>query len=373
MQTRLLHTPEGVRDIYGKEYSQKLSIERRIHDKLMRYGYRDIDTPTFEFIDVFSRDIGTTPSKELYKFFDKEGNTLTLRPDFTPAIARCAAKYYMDETVPVRFCYRGNTFSNTSNLQGKLKEVTQMGAELIDDGSVEADAEMLSLVIECLKSVGLKQFQISVGQVDYFKGICNDAGIDTETEMLLKEYISNKNLFGVEGVLSEKGIDPKYNRVFLRIADLFGHIDCLKEARELAQNDRSLKAIKNLENMYKVLKLYGVENYISFDLGMLSRYNYYTGIIFKAYTYGVGDAVMKGGRYDNLLEKFGKCAPAIGFAAVIDDLMEALNRQNISIPVNQEPKQIFYSSDNYEAKLKEAITLRSQGVCVELLHEKQSV
>lgn len=369
MQIKLLHTPEGVRDIYGQEYARKLTVQSIIHDKLQKYGYRDIKTPTFEFIDVFSSEIGTTPSKELYKFFDKEGNTLTLRPDFTPSIARCAAKYYMDKNLPIRFCYQGNTFTNTSNLQGKLKEVTQMGAELIDDSSIQADAEMLTLVIECLKSVGLKQFQISVGQVDYFKGICNDAGIDNETEILLKEYISNKNLFGVEGVLSDKGIEDKYKKVFLRIADLFGNIECLKEAKELAQNSRSLKAIENLENIYQVLKLYGVENYVSFDLGLLSRYNYYTGIIFKAYTYGVGDAVIKGGRYDNLLSKFGKDAPAIGFAVVIDDLMEALTRQEIPIVVNEEPRKIYYNSNNYESQLKEAIQLRSQGVCVELLFE----
>ena len=131
MNKKPVHTPEGVRDIYGKEYAVKLSIEEHIHGQLNSYGYEDIQTPTFEFFDVFSKDIGTTPSRELYKFFDKEGNTLVLRPDFTPSMARCAAKYYMDEDVPIRFCYLGNTFTNTSNLQGKLKEVTQMGAELM--------------------------------------------------------------------------------------------------------------------------------------------------------------------------------------------------------------------------------------------------
>ena len=135
MNRQLLHTPEGVRDIYGREYARKLHVEKTIHQTLNLYGYQDIQTPTFEFFDVFSREIGTTPSRELYKFFDKEGNTLVLRPDFTPSMARCAAKYYMDEDIPIRFCYAGNTFTNTSSLQGKLKEVTQMGAELMGDDS----------------------------------------------------------------------------------------------------------------------------------------------------------------------------------------------------------------------------------------------
>ena len=166
MNNRLLHTPEGVRDIYGKEYARKLAVEQKLQNAIHCFGYEDIQTPSIEFFDVFSKEIGTTPSKELYKFFDKEGNTLVLRPDFTPSIARCAAKYFMEEKVPLRFSYNGNTFTNTSNLQGKLKEVTQMGAELIGDPSVEADAEVISMVIEALKSTGLTRFQVTIGEVD---------------------------------------------------------------------------------------------------------------------------------------------------------------------------------------------------------------
>ena len=92
MDKKLVHTPEGVRDIYGREYTGKLNAQKLIHEKFSLYGYEDIQTPTFEFFDVFSKEIGTTPSRELYKFFDKEGNTLVLRPDFTPSMARCAAE-----------------------------------------------------------------------------------------------------------------------------------------------------------------------------------------------------------------------------------------------------------------------------------------
>ena len=109
MSKRIIHTPEGVRDIYGKEYTRQLQLQETIRNVIKKYGYDDIQTPTFEFFDVFSKEIGTTPSQELYKFFDKENNTLVLRPDFTPAIARCASKYFMDETEPIRLCYLGNT------------------------------------------------------------------------------------------------------------------------------------------------------------------------------------------------------------------------------------------------------------------------
>ena len=118
---------QRVSEIFTEKNATKLQVENRLQEVIRLYGYEAIQTPTFEFFDVFSKEIGTTPSRELYKFFDKEGNTLVLRPDFTPSIARCAAKYFCKEKAPLRFCYTGNTFTNTSSLQGKLKEVTQLG------------------------------------------------------------------------------------------------------------------------------------------------------------------------------------------------------------------------------------------------------
>lgn len=370
MSTKLLHTPEGVRDIYGKEYEKKLCVEEKIHSVIKAYGYEDIQTPTFEFFDVFSKEIGTTPSKELYKFFDKEGNTLVLRPDFTPSIARCAAKYFMEEQVPIRFSYMGNTFTNTSNLQGKLKEVTQMGAELINDTSVEADAEIISLVIEAMKNTGLERFQISIGEVEYFKGLCEEAGFDEETEMNLRACISGKNYFAAQELLNERNVAEPYRSILLQVADMFGNMTSLAAAKALVKNQRSLNAIERLEKLYEVLKLYGVAEYVSFDLGMLSKYNYYTGVIFKAYTYGVGDAVVKGGRYNNLLKQFGKEAPAIGFVVVIDDMMEALSRQRVTHKLPSKKQQITYETDNtkdFSEKLKQAQKLRREGIAVELV------
>lgn len=370
---RLLHTPEGVRDIYGKEYAVKLLIENKLHEIIASYGFEDIQTPTFEFFDVFSREIGTIPSKELYKFFDKEGNTLVLRPDFTPSMARCAAKYFMEHQEPIRFSYMGNTFTNTSNLQGKLKEVTQMGAELINDVSVEADAEMISLVIEALINTGLKRFQIAIGQVEYFKGLCQEAGLDEETEYALRNCISGKNFFAAQELLEERNVKEPYRSVLLKAADMFVSMTSLGEARKLVHNERSLAAIDRLEQLYEVLKLYGVEEYVSFDLGMLSKYNYYTGVIFKAYTYGVGNAVVKGGRYDNLLHQFGKEAPAIGFTIVVDDIMEALDCQKVEhvLPAPK-TKLVYHAGDraDFQDKLLQAKALRADGKAVELVSDK---
>lgn len=367
MSKQLVHTPEGVRDIYGEEFAKKLLVENLLHNKLRAYGYQDIQTPTFEFFDVFSKEIGTVPSRELYKFFDKEGNTLVLRPDFTPSIARCAAKYFMEQDIPIRFSYVGNTFVNNSSLQGKLKESTEMGAELIGDDSPEADAEMISLVVEALLNTGLKDFQVSVGEVDFFKGLCEEAGLSEDTELLLRDYISNKNFFAAEDLLRQEKAGAEDIDVILKVTGLFGTIESLQEAKKLVTNARSLRAVERLEAVYHILTLYEVEQYVSFDLGMLSQYNYYTGIIVKAYTYGVGDVIVKGGRYDTLLNQFGKQSAAIGFMILVDGLLAALSRQQIPVEVAREDTLLLYGADCFAQALSIARQYRGEGMRVELM------
>ncbi len=367
MKEKLLHTPDGVRDIYGREYEDKLFIQDRLHHELKLYGYQDIQSPTFEYFEIFSNKIGTIPSKELYKFFDKEGNTLVLRPDITPSIARATAKYFMDEKKPLRFCYMGNTFINAGELQGRLKETTQIGAELIGDASVAADAEMISLVAASMKTSGLRDFQISIGNVEFFKGLCSEYGIDDEAEMMLRDYISNKNYFGTMDILDSLNLPADAKDAILKISELFGSVETIRLAKKLVSNERSIHAIERLEQLYELLHVYEAEQYVTFDLGMLSKYHYYTGIIFRAYTYGSGDAVIKGGRYDALLNEFGKNSAAVGFAVTVDQLLSALSRQSIMIE-RQKPQELLIYPEAYsKTAIRYAETMRKSGISIELL------
>ena len=317
MSKVLLHTPVGVRDVYGKECAVKLTIENNINKVFNLYGYHNIQTPTFEFFDIFSKERGSVASKNLYKFFDREGNTLVLRPDMTPSIARLAAKYYMDTNIPIKFCYNANTYVNTSELQGKLKETTQLGCELINDNSVEADAEIIALVVESLKAAGLEEFLVEIGHVDFYNGLMDESGLDEEEEVKLREMILNKNDFAVEEILNQNHVTGKVKNAMQKLPELFGSVEVLSTARTLTDNKKALKAIRRLEKLYSILQDYGVSKYISFDLASLSKYGYYTGIIFKGFTYGTGEQIAAGGRYDKLLSQFGKNAAAIGFAADI--------------------------------------------------------
>lgn len=368
MERRLLHTPEGVRDIYNSECAKKLVLQDNLHGLLKKYGYHAIETPTFEFFDIFGKEIGTTPSKDLYKFFDREGNTLVLRPDITPSVARCVAKYYAEEELPVRLCYMGNTFINNTSYQGRLKESTQLGAEMIGDNSVDADAEIIALVVNSLKTAGLQEFQIGIGHVGFFKGLIEAAKLPEETVSDLIALISNKNFFGVEELIDSLGLTADLKELFSMLGSISMSEDMLSRAKELAVSYPTvLEALERLELLLQVLSCYGVEKYVSLEPGMLSTYHYYTGIIFAGYTFGSGEPIVKGGRYDNLLPYFGKNAPSIGFAVVIDQLMAALSRQKIEIPIQEQQVLIVYKEPRHADAIKKALALREDGTGVSLV------
>ena len=368
MKNQLLHTPEGVRDIYNEECEKKLELQDRLHKALKRHGYHSIQTPTFEFFDIFGKEVGTIPSSELYSFFDREGNTLVLRPDITPSIARSAAKYFMDEDMPIRLSYMGNTFINNHSYQGRLKESTQLGAELIGDDTVDADAEMIAMAIDALKSSGLKDFQISVGHVEFFRGLMEAAGLSEEQEEVIRELIANKNFFGVEEEISDCSMNQNLKELFGMLGTIYDNASSFEEAKTYAADyPRVYKAIRRLEDLDAVLKVYDVDKYVTYEFGMLSSYHYYTGVIFAGYTYGSGEPIVKGGRYDKLLTYFGKDAASIGFAIVVDQLMAAISRQKIEITVKHDNQLIVYKPEYRREAVKKAIALRAKDCNVELI------
>ncbi len=368
--TELLHTPGGVRDIYGLECLRKLTLEKKAHEVMTSYGFHDIATPTFEFFDIFSRERGTVQSKEMFKFFDRGNNTLVLRPDMTPSIARCVAKYFKEETMPIRLCYTGQTFVNTDKYQGKLQEVTQVGAELFNDDTSDADAEMIALVVDCLLKCGLKEFQIEVGHAGIFKGLVEEAGFDEEAAEELRRLIVAKNFFGVEEFLEELTVAEPLKEIFVKLPEL---LDDLSEnsayVRERTTSNEVLEALDRLEKVEEILDIYGFSEYITIDLSMLSGYSYYTGVIFRAYTYGNGEALATGGRYDKLVKQFGVDMSAIGLVLVADQMMLALSRQNLFEDTRLGGTILLYPPENRDKAIRFAEEHRKNGKVVRLLRK----
>lgn len=370
MKHKTLHTPEGVRDIYPLECRQKLALQNKLHETLNAYGYQDIQTPTIEFSEVFSKEAGSLDSKELYRLFDREGNILVLRPDITPSIARAFSTIFDDSIQLHKFCYSGNTFINHSSYQGRLKENTQLGTEMLGLDSVEADTEMLAMVAEVLEVAGLEEYQISLSHVGYFNAMIEEANLELETEKLIRELCENKNYFGVAEILDTCNISDQVAKAFAALPELIGGIEILAKAKEVAPNGTALLAIERLEQITAILEMYGALSHVTFDLSMSGTYGYYTGIIFRAYTFGTGDAIVKGGRYDKLLRHFGKDLPAIGFAITVDDLYNALSRQKVKIPYEIDNHIIVYDNVMQEKAIRLGKSFRKNGRVTEIIHKE---
>ncbi len=356
-----IHTPEGVRDIYGRELAGRLQAEERMRETFHRFGYTDIRTPSFEFYDTFSQEKGSCASRDMFKFIDRDGETLVLRPDMTPAIARCAVKYFDEERLPLRLCYIENTFINRTSLQGHLKEFTQAGAEFIGTESPEADGEILALAARCLLSAGLSDFQLEVGHVGFLNGLLAEAKVTAGEEETIRSFLENKNFFGAEEAIHACGVSPEIEEVFRRLPELFGDISRIGEITKNLANEEARQAVARLQEICDVLDWYGLKKYVSFDLGMVGRYRYYNGMIFKGYTYGSGEPVVTGGRYDNLTEQFGRRSGAVGFAVVLDSVMAALSRGGKDL-VQEEPEVILAcrAGEQKEA-IREAMARRAEG------------
>ena len=363
----LLHIPEGVRDIYGQECINKAKFENEIKKCMHSYGYGDVVTPSFEYFDIFNKERGTMSSRDMYKFFDKDGNTLVLRPDITPPMARVTAKYFKDSFMPVRLCYRAKQYINHSSLQGKLKETTQLGAELYNDASVYADFEILLIAIKSILSCGVQKFQLEIGITDFYYGITEKAGIDGEEEEKLRELLEQKNFFGLENFARACNATEDIKVLISGLAELYGGTEIFEKVKKLSLPEKSLHALERLESLNTMLAGLGYDKYVSFDLSMPSKFSYYTGIFFRGITYGTGEPIAYGGRYDKLVKQFGLDVPAIGFSITLDYMMMGLEREGLMPDAKRDVCLLFYGEEDGLEAFKKAEELRAGGQKVRMV------
>lgn len=362
-----LHTPEGVQDILPEECIVKREVENKIMSIFQSYGYYEIQSPTFEFYDVFAGKSGLIEQETMFKFFDHQGRILVLRPDITTPIARITATELNTSTLPLRLCYTGNAFRYAEPYQGgKLREFTQSGVELIGINTPEADAEVIVLTIHALLAAGLKDFQIDIGQVEFFKGLMEQIALEDEKIEKLRMAIDRKDTPAIEELLKETDIDPQLKEVIISLPSLFGDIKVIENVEKVSINKRTAEALKNLREIYNILLDYGVEKYIAIDLGMVQSINYYTGLIFKGFTQGLGFPICSGGRYDSLIAEFGKNLPAIGVAIGINRVISALDKKNVEFKTWNVDTLISYDSSGRKQAFQIADALRCQGLIVEM-------
>ncbi|HHU91228.1 MAG TPA: ATP phosphoribosyltransferase regulatory subunit [Clostridiaceae bacterium] len=344
-----IYTPEGVQDILFESCRQKRLLESKIRDAFRLNGYKEVETPTIEYYDTFGGERGLINQESMYKFCDSKGRLLVLRPDLTVPVARVAATRLRDEPFPIKCCYIGNTFSFDELGGGRQNEFTQAGCELLGINSAEADAEVVAMAIETVKAAGIDEFQIDIGQVGFFKGLMAESGLSEDEIEEVRELIDQKNLVGVEQVMDRHKVRTPLKRIILDLPKLFGSKDILHKINPEDIGKEATKAIENIKEVLEILEDRNLAQYVSLDLGMVQSLNYYTGIVFRGYTYGVGFPILSGGRYDKLVEKFGRECEATGFSLGINMVMMALERQKKL--VKQEPEGVFISYEKNARKI----------------------
>ncbi len=317
-----LHTPNGVNDVLPEECAVKKEIESTIWTVFASFGYKEVETPSFEYYDCYSSERGQISQEKLYKFFDEQGRILALRPDFTTSIARMAATKATDSVTPSRYMYTGSVYRAEHTEGVRNREITQSGIELIGSYSAKADAEVIAAAMEAVSALGIEEFSMEIGQVGFFNGLVEQLGLDDATTEMLRESIDSKNSPSIKNIVDGLDIAEDIKQLMIDLPYLFGSADIIKRADVKGLNETSRAALLNLREIYDLLTLYGFEQYISLDLGMLQSIDYYTGSIFKCYTRGVGFPIAAGGRYDNLMGVFGESKAAVGCAMGINRIMQ---------------------------------------------------
>ena len=357
-----LHTPEGTTDLLPDQCMRKNELENDILNVFGSYGYDAVEIPVMQFYDVYDTPAGKIEQEIMYKFFDRGGRITVLRPDITTAIARMVATKMTDGHFPKRLCYCGKVFRQIDSYSSGQREFCQAGIELIGAGGDEADAEAVLCAAEALLSAGLDEFLIELGQVEFFKGLVEQAGLCGEEAEELRVLVDKKDTLAIREFLEKKSIDAEVKKLIISLPGLFGEPDILEKIDTAALCPRSAAALSNLRRVCGILDECGYLKYISIDLSLVQGISCYTGIIFRGITSGVGFSVCTGGRYDTLLGEYGCDLPAVGMAIGTDRLLNVLSAGE------EEPHaaaDILMAGGSFSARFKTATALRNAGYVVE--------
>jgi ATP phosphoribosyltransferase regulatory subunit len=318
--------PHGVKDLFLAEAAKLSQLEERLRRLFARWGYIEIRPPTFEYYDNLAVAAGPRLQSEMYRFLDHEGQTLALRPDLTVPTARIVGTKLYDQPLPMRFSYVGSVFRYAEPQAGRQREFTQAGVELIGAATSEADAEAIALAVEALHILGLRDFQVNLGQMAFFRAIVAGLGLSAGDAARLEAAVDRKNAARLRELLDELGVTGAAQRPVLEIVGLCGGLQVIDRARKLDQGPAAAAALDNLAEVHQLLVTYDVADRVTLDLGQVRGMDYYTGITFEGFTAGMGFPVVGGGRYDNLIGQFGPSLPAVGFALTIERGLIALER-----------------------------------------------
>lgn len=352
--------PGGVKDFLPREMGLKRQIELSALELLKSWGYREVDTPVYEYLEVVERSVGQYIREELQLMLDREGRILVLRPEMTIPIARLAATHLQNEALPLRLAYASNIFRHTQPQMGRYKEFWQLGVEMIGVQGVRADAEVIALAALSLERMGLTDYQISVNHVRIFNQIMAALHLDVAEDESLRNLVVRKDLVGLEQKLDQLKLPGMLKEELLRLPLAQGGPEIIRQFPSLMLLPKVKGAVDELLSVISELERLGVGDRVVIDLGVLRDLDYYTGVIFEGYSPQLGFPLLGGGRYDNLMAQFGWPNPATGFAIGLERVMLCLG-----FPV-QQTKHYLVGGNDWGQTVQEAERLRQSGVVVEV-------
>ena len=325
-------TPDGTKDLLFGECEQRSQVTKTLKDLFTAQGYRRVMTPALEFYDVFGKSAAKyLPKESMYKLTDHKGRLMVLCPDCTVPVARLTATRLKGMPMPLRLFYNHNIYRMFPELKGKSTEINQVGIELIGGEKLRSDLEVVELAARCLSTIGNGKYRLELCDIGYFKAIMNSLDVDEDTKEEIRYQIEQKNYASLTDMLG-KYKDSKAAQALLKLPRLFGGAEVFEKAYELFDENGAKESLDYLKGVYEYLQALGLGDRVIIDLGLVNLAEYYTGIIFRGYFHGIGEQVLSGGRYDQLLHDFGVEECSVGFGINVDLASQKVKTVEENIP-----------------------------------------
>ena len=315
-----LSLPQGVKDFTPEKAEEIRRVEDTLMEEFARWGYRRVVTPLFEFLEAITVGLGEELQQKIMKFVDPStGDVVALRPDITPQVGRIVATQLREHKEPLRLCYNGRVVRFEERGSGKEREIFQVGCELVGSSSPESDAEIIALAVKSLIKTGAKNLVLDIGHTGLLRYLLAKTG---SYRMEIEEALKKKDHEQLENAVSKSSAPKEVKNVILSLTELFGGREILDKAKKTGLIK---KYVAQLENVLSVLEEFRLNCEINIDLGELRGFNYYTGVTFEVITPSLPTPILRGGRYDNLIGKYGFDTPATGFAIDVESLLSVSN------------------------------------------------
>lgn len=358
-----LRLPAGMRDFAPRAAAARRRIAETLLSVFERWGYARVITPAFEYEEVLALGLGDGGRAAALKFVEpSSGRVVALRPDITPQIARLIATRFREEVGPVRLSYEGTVLRLDRDARAQ-RELIQAGVELAGVSAPHGDCEVLSLAVAALAAAGLSQPTLALGHLGLTRAVFASLELAPPRQVEVRTAIAKRDAGALRDLLREGGVSSPARRFAESLADLSGDVRVLDQAARLAPSPPIGRAIAELKSVVDLLVAQEVPARLHVDLAEVRGFDYYTGVRFQAFVPGAAAPVVQGGRYDDLLGRYGRPSPAVGFAVDVEAAAGALEAPDGGPHASLEPggdRPALIVGDR-QAAFRQAQALRAEG------------